>query len=274
MIALAAERNQTKEHNNNELQNKIRTMDNKSDISPTLSIIIATFNSGKILRRALDSVLNQSYQNWECVIVDGASKDNTLEIVKEYEERDSRFRHISEPDHGIYEAFNKGWKLAKGEWVHYLGSDDKLTEDGFSQLFKQDLNAEAIGGGVYLVREGERPKPQYTHGFGGCHQGFIMKKSLIEKLGGFNERYKILADADLMTRATASKVPVKDYRILIAYFTIGGVSQTLSNLYSRSKERYSILRETHYTDTPLLNCCLWYIRSILVYIKHKVYKVK
>ena len=62
-----------------------------------VSIIIATYNSGKTLRRALDSVLNQSYQDWECIVVDGASKDNTIGIVKEYVSKDARFRYISEP---------------------------------------------------------------------------------------------------------------------------------------------------------------------------------
>ncbi len=71
-------------------------------------------------KRALDSVLNQSYQDWECIVVDGASKDNTIGIVKEYVSKDARFRYISEPDHGIYDAFNKGWKMAKGQWVMYL----------------------------------------------------------------------------------------------------------------------------------------------------------
>ena len=92
-----------------------------------VSIIIATYNSEKTLRRALDSVLNQTYQDWECIVVDGASKDNTIEIVKEYVSKDTRFRYVSEPDHGIYDAFNKGWKMAKGEWVMYLGSDDRYS---------------------------------------------------------------------------------------------------------------------------------------------------
>ena len=78
-----------------------------------VSIIVATYNSDKTLRQALDSVLNQSYQDWECIVVDGASKDSTIDIVKEYVSKDSRFRYISEPDNGIYDAFNKGWKMAK-----------------------------------------------------------------------------------------------------------------------------------------------------------------
>ncbi|HBV84011.1 MAG TPA: glycosyltransferase, partial [Lachnospiraceae bacterium] len=73
----------------------------------------------------MSSVLNQSFQGWECIIVDGASKDNTIEIMEEYCEKDARFRYVSEPDNGIYDAFNKGWRLAKGQWIQYLGSDDK-----------------------------------------------------------------------------------------------------------------------------------------------------
>ena len=83
-------------------------------MNPDVSIIIATFNAGKTLKVALTSVLNQTFQSWECVIVDGGSKDNTVEIIREYELKDNRFRHISEPDNGIYDAFNKGWRMAKG----------------------------------------------------------------------------------------------------------------------------------------------------------------
>lgn len=79
-------------------------------MSANVSIVIATYNSKKTLRRALDSVKNQSYQDWECVIVDGASKDGTVEIIKEYKNKDFRFRYISEPDNGIYDAFNKDGK--------------------------------------------------------------------------------------------------------------------------------------------------------------------
>ena len=115
-----------------------------------VSIIIATYNSGKTLRRALDSVLNQSYQDWECIVVDGASKDNTIEIVKEYVSKDSRFRYMSEPDHGIYDAFNKGWKMAKGEWVMYLGSDDEYTKEGIKALMDNSDGADVVYGDTYF----------------------------------------------------------------------------------------------------------------------------
>lgn len=115
-----------------------------------ISIIIATYNSGKTLRRALDSVLNQSYQDWECIVVDGASKDNTIDIVKEFVNKDSRFRYISEPDHGIYDAFNKGWKMANGEWMMYLGSDDEYTKDGIKALMENSDGADVVYGDTYI----------------------------------------------------------------------------------------------------------------------------
>ena len=99
-----------------------------------ISIIIATFNSSRTLAKALESVLEQNFNDWECIIVDGKSTDNTLDIIKEFELKDSRFSHVSEKDNGIYDAFNKGWKMAKGEWIYYLGSDDYLTGDGLKKL--------------------------------------------------------------------------------------------------------------------------------------------
>ena len=81
--------------------------------NPKLSIIIATFNAAKTLSVALDSVLKQSFQDWECIIVDGASKDETVAIIKEYEPRfEGRMRWVSEPDKGIYDAMNKGLQMA------------------------------------------------------------------------------------------------------------------------------------------------------------------
>ena len=137
-----------------------------------VSIIIATYNSEKTLRRALDSVLNQSYQDWECIVVDGASKDNTIGIVKEYVKKDSRFRYISEPDHGIYDAFNKGWKMAKGEWVMYLGSDDRLTQNGFTEVFEDDYpDYDIISGDVFIEKIDGSVKPNISEGYAGCHQG-------------------------------------------------------------------------------------------------------
>ena len=104
-----------------------------------VSIIIATYNAVKTLRVALNSVQNQNFLDWECIIVDGASKDGTVEVVKYFSENDSRYRWVSEPDGGVYNAFNKGWRMAKGEWVYYLGADDELLPNTFKSIFEKQI---------------------------------------------------------------------------------------------------------------------------------------
>ncbi len=237
---------------------------------PIVSIVIATYYSGNTIRCALESVKNQSFKDWECVVVDGASKDNTLDIVKEYCEKDSRFRYISEKDRGIYDAFNKGWRMAKGEWVHYLGSDDRLVQDGFERLFSLHLDADLVGGGVYLVRDGEKDKLQYTDGIGGCHQGFITTRKALERLGGFDESYSIFADKDFLIRAEKVGMKVLNYEIPVAYFYVGGVSQSLKSLMAITKERYRSYKQNNYVKWPLMGCISIYLRYVLIHIKHRI----
>ena len=221
---------------------------------PKVSIIIATYNSGKTARAALESVHSQSFQDWECIVVDGASKDDTLEIVKEYCERDSRFRYISEKDHGIYDAFNKGWKMAKGEWVHYLGSDDTLTADGMERVAAElDDQYSIVTGDVYLHRADGTVKEQQYLGFFGCHQGVLMQRKVIDVMGGFDERYSILGDYDLMARTCHAGYKAMNVRVLLANFTVGGASQKIGAQWEIMKERYQIDKINQIERFPLLN---------------------
>lgn len=207
-----------------------------------LSIIIATYNSSATLSIALESVKNQTFQDWECIIVDGLSKDNTIEIVKEYCEKDKRFRFISEKDQGIYDAFNKGWKMAKGEWVHYLGDDDRLTSNGMASLLAApDLdNYEVITGHCFIEKIDGTIKENRSQGFMGCHQGKLTRRSTLERFGGFDEQFRILADKDLMLRMEREGVMIKNYDVFVAFFSMTGMSQDLKSLGKRSKELYKI----------------------------------
>lgn len=95
-----------------------------------ISIITATYNSGKTVGDTLKSVLAQTYHDYELLVVDGASKDNTLEVVKKMEPLfEGRMRYISEPDKGIYDAMNKGIRMATGDVIGILNSDDFYTSD-------------------------------------------------------------------------------------------------------------------------------------------------
>ena len=238
---------------------------------PIVSIIIATYNSGETLRKALQSVQDQTYQYWECLIVDGASRDNTIEIVKEFASKDTRFRYISEPDKGIYDAFNKGWKNAKGEWIYYLGSDDRLTKEGLNELSKYiDSDVSFLSGDVYIQHiDGRRSliKAKNGHPDFGYHQGMIMRKSVIAQFNGFDEKYKILADYDLLVRIIKSggKMQLVD-TCPIAFFAQGGTTSQLRTFINTIKDKYDIYKRYKYVRYPFISVCKYaYIklRSII-----------
>ena len=228
--------------------------------NPLITIVIASYNSGKTIRRALQSVADQAFQDWECLIVDGASKDDTIDIVKVFAEKDSRFQYISEPDKGIYDAFNKGWKNARGEWMYYLGSDDSLTVDGLLNLSKECKNTDitTICGDVYVYNfDGRKSiiKGQDGKKGLGIHQGMLMRKNVIETMGGFDMSYKILADYDLMARMINKNYKFKVVESPpIACFTQGGMSSKFSSLMQWAKERYCINKKNKNIKYPFWDC--------------------
>ena len=217
-----------------------------------LSIVIATYNPGSVIVKALESVCGQTFDDWECIVVDGGSTDETIRIVKEFESRDGRIRHISESDQGIYDAFNKGWNLAKGEWVYYLGADDELLKDGFSEFFKTDLSdvEVAYGDVVYKnplrnVRKPSNPNiPSVRERLNTSHQGFIMKREVIERLGGFDYKtYRISADYHLILKSYLQGARFKYIPRELAIFNCTGVSggyDMLSDCYCIRRELKSI----------------------------------
>lgn len=218
-----------------------------------VTIIIPTYNSERTVRAALDSVLHQTFQDWECVVVDGASKDATIDIVKEFCLRDSRFRYISEKDHGIYDAFNKGWKQAQTPWVYYLGSDDALTKDGMRGVADElDEEYALVTGDVYLHRVDGTCRPQYADGFMGCHQGVIMQRKVIESMGGFDEHYRIIADYDLMVRTENAGYKAKNVRVFLANFSVGGESQKIGSQWKIMKEAYIINKNNKKYTFPMM----------------------
>lgn len=217
-----------------------------------ISIVIATYNAENYIKKALSSVLAQKYLNWECLIVDGASKDKTISIIEEFEKRDSRIRHISEKDKGIYDAFNKGWKNAVGEWVYYLGSDDALTYEGiYEQMKVVDEASSKIGvinGGVIRVNTDNKQKVCLSKGYFGSHQGMIMRRTALEELGGFDTKYKILGDYDLFVRMKKSKYEVINTENILAYYNAGGTSEKIKYAKVVFAEKYSILK----TEFPFM----------------------
>lgn len=181
-----------------------------------ISIITATFNSGATLRNTIKTVLMQTYQNIEFIIVDGNSKDNTLEIVKEFEPRfDGRMRWISESDNGIYDAMNKGIAMATGDVIGILNSDDFYADEcvlsDIATVFTEQ-NPDCVYGNLKFVDSINTDKivriwtgSQYTpgaflDGWHPAHPTFYAKRIWFEKLGVFDTSFKVSADFELMLR--------------------------------------------------------------------------
>ena len=245
-------------------------------MTPKLSIIIATFNAAKTLSVAMDSVMNQTFQDWECIIVDGASIDCTIDIIKSYVEQDSRFRYISEPDKGIYDAFNKGWKMAKGEWIIYLGSDDELSTNGLMLLSVEFMNTDIVYGDVKLRYRNGKMKLQKAKDASildkstispCCHQSLAMKKELFSILGGFDLSYKIMADKDLLIKAYKKGYVFKRIAGIISYFSLGGISQ---NGFKANIESYHIYRKYHNRLESIIFLIKSIIKKIIIIVKNKI----
>ena len=223
-----------------------------------ISIIIATFNSSRTLAKALESVLEQNFNDWECIIVDGKSTDNTLDIIKEFELKDSRFSHVSEKDNGIYDAFNKGWKHATGEWVYYLGADDELLPNAFRELFVHNYDDyDIIYGNIFrkfsekwIDHKIAKDPSILKKSFFGSHQGMIMKKSVIEKLGGFSLEYRLKADFALVQKAYLMGYKFKKTPIDFAVFSTGGLTYTKFKIWDW--EKYQILKDNRACSFPSL----------------------
>lgn len=232
--------------------------------SPKVTIVIASYNSGKTIGKALQSVKDQSFQDWECLVVDGASKDETVGIVEEFAKKDNRFRCVSESDRGIYDAFNKGWRNANGKWIYYLGSDDLIEREGLQLLMKEEDDSYAIlSGYTRLVRlDGtERIVKPGLPKFG-IHQGMVMRRDVMEQLGGFDEKYRIQADYDLMVRIINAGHDMKIVEGIVGNFVIGGTSQSLKNQWKYFLERYHIDKKYKLINYPLLEASETVIRKV------------
>lgn len=200
--------------------------------SPFLTIIIPTLQAERTLGEALDSVLVQEFGDLEVLIMDSVSRDRTLEIGGVYARRDPRVRIISEPDKGIYDAMNKGIGAARGEWILFLGSDDRLHDPQVLKTFAATPGLDTLDmvyGNVVSpsykgVYDGEFDLPKLL-----CrnmpHQAIFHKRSLFGSIGGYTIHYRGYADWDFNIRCFRdSRVRKKYIDLVVAYFGADGVS--------------------------------------------------
>ncbi len=237
-----------------------------------ISIVIAIFNAAQTLKRCLDSIVPQLTDETELILVDGGSKDDTNTIIDSYGSNITV--HISEPDKGIYDAWNKGVKAAKGDWVMFIGADDVLLP-GAIELYQRTINTtEDIGQYDYICAHNEYvdkngkllkllggdPKwSVFRRTMNAAHVASLHnRKSLFETIGEYNLDFKICADYELLLRKR-DKLRSLFIDVRIARMKVGGMSFSTKAII----ESYKI-RRLHRSLPALMNM-LYFVRDWLAF---------
>ena len=222
-----------------------------------ISIVTVSFNSEKTLADTIYSVLSQTYPDIEYILVDGSSKDNTLDIIRTYESQfNGRMKWISEPDRGLYDAMNKGIRMATGDVVGILNSDDFFTSNDVLEKVAEcfaDNDVDAVYGDIHFVRSDDlnRCVRYYSSrifrrglmrlGFIPAHPSFYCHRECFEKYGCYKTDYKIAADFDLLLRFIyVHRIRIKYLPMDMVTMRLGGAST--SGLKSRMTCMKEILR--------------------------------
>ena len=200
-----------------------------------VTIITPAFNSASTIERTLNSVLNQTYKNYEYIIIDGGSKDNTIKIVKEYLDKfEGKMTYISEPDNGIYDAMNKGIRKANGTLIGIVNSDDFYETDAIENMVN------ALGEEKYQVLYGylryiKEDREAYIALYNDywlntqmiTHPTCFITKSIYNEIADYDSTYKSAADYDLMLRLHNNpKVIFRPVYKIISNFALGGFSDS------------------------------------------------
>ena len=224
---------------------------------PKFSIITVTYNAGKVLEDTIQSVVFQTYRNVEYIIVDGGSNDNTLDVVHKYQERICKV--ISEPDKGLYDAMNKGIRMATGDYLCFLNAGDELHENETLQKIVYTLKGKELPDVIYgetaivdeeghFLHKRRLSTPAHLHwkifkeGMLVCHQAFFARRELA-LANPYDLRYRFSADFDWCIRIMKQSKDLHNTHLtLIDYLNEG---MTTQNHKASLKERFRIMTK-HY----------------------------
>ncbi|MGF1590475.1 MAG: glycosyltransferase family 2 protein [Pleurocapsa sp.] len=229
--------------------------DRYSQANPLISLITVVFNGKKSLEPTIQSVINQSYKNIEYILIDGGSTDGTVEIIKQYESYLNYW--VSESDRGIYDAMNKGIKLAKGKIIGILNSGDLYSLNALQEvaelyLLNQISECLIITGAMsrfdtqadieFIQQRNQTDlKRRINWGMPINHPATFATKSVYETIGYFDPKLRICGDYDLIFRAYHSKlVKFVFTNSVLASMSMGGISESLASISIRAGEALKI----------------------------------
>jgi len=230
-------------------------------MSTRISVITVVYNAGSVFEWTLKSIRDQSYKHIEYIVVDGGSTDGALQLIDKYKDIVSKW--VSEPDKGLYNAMNKGLKMASGDYVMFLNAGDVFyNNEVLSSIFTADkpLSDVYYGETMIIGQDGkeigmrrlkapeELSWKSLIDGMLVCHQSFIVRKEICMN---YNEKYKIAADYDWMMRCLKNAKSICNTHLIISKFLDGGLNK--HNIRKALRERFQIMIENYNFILVVLN---------------------
>ena len=248
-------------------------MHNLHHLHPKFSIITVTYNAGKVLEDTIQSVITQTYKNVEYILVDGGSTDNTLSIINQY--RSMIQQVISEPDRGLYDAMNKGIKMATGDYICFLNAGDAFHEDDTLQQMVHSLTENALPDVLYgetaivdeeghFLRMRRLSAPEhltwksFQHGMLVCHQAFFARRDRVEP---YDLRYRFSADFDWCIRVMKKAHVLHNAHLVVIDYLDEGL--TTANRRASLLERFRIMCR-HYGVLSTVLHHAWFVVRLLL----------
>jgi glycosyltransferase involved in cell wall biosynthesis len=223
--------------------------------NPRLSVITIVYNNVRDIERTIRSVVNQTYANIEYVIVDGLSKDGTLQVIEKYKDRVAKL--ISEKDEGIYDAMNKGLALATGDYVIFMNSGDEFYDsETVAAVFASGDDADIYYGETEMIADdgsslGQRRHKapakftwrSFKYGMSISHQAIYIRRSITEP---YDRRYQLSSDIDWIIRAAKKAKKIVNVNRYVAKYLVGGMSkkkhrQSLLERFDIMKRNYGLI---------------------------------
>ena len=246
-----------------------------------ISIITVCYNSEKTIKDTFESLLKQTYNDYQYIIIDGKSTDNTIKLIEEYklkfEAKGIEVKFVSEKDKGLFDAMNKGIKLATGDIVGIINSDDIIYDvDAFKKIIKrfEEDKCDATYSDLYIMDSSLQKvnrvfiagRKSYKIGWYPPHPTLYVKKEIYDKFGMYNLKYKIAADYDFMIRIMKNNIKMSYIKEVLIYMRAGGTSTSSLKAYKKSfDEAVLILKQNNIKFPYLVN-----IRRTLVIIKQRI----